>query len=314
MSYPPTFFHADLDNNGFVDYNEFKIVVNKMNWDLYNIKKNKHQLLYILFLIFSYLVIGMVSFHIGEGWKYLDAFYFCLITVTTIGLGDFYPKHNRMLVFLFSCFGLGLIALLVRFMCEIIIENSRKVHLFKKKNKFQNKILTYDQIINYFHKNKYVKIYRNSHIVWAMQLKDDIKINTKNKILRGKKKEWLLSWNSGNFYILKNSLFNDIYEKIKKRDKNDKKYRLRNKLLCLRKNDFNNDIIVQLKKEDKNTNIVNVKDNEFIVCDIITKSLSVINQDEFLKNYELDTHKRINYENLLKSRQELSKICNDIVI
>ena len=34
--------------------------------------------------------------------------------------------------------------------------------------------------------------------------------------------------------------------------------------------DFNNDIIVQLKKEDKNTNIVNVKDNEFIVCDIIT--------------------------------------------
>ena len=150
--------------------------------------------------------------------------------------------------------------------------------------------------------------------MWAMQLKDDIKINTKNKILRGKKKEWLLSWNSGNFYILKNSLFNDIYEKIKKRDKNDKKYRLRNKLLCLRKNDFNNDIIVQLKKEDKNTNIVNVKDNEFIVCDIITKSLSVINQDEFLKNYELDTHKRINYENLLKSRQELSKICNDIVI
>jgi len=69
-------------------------------------KPRKHRrLYYALFLdvlldkrtrpIFLYaavmLVIGAALFHYLEGWEWLDSIYFVVITLTTIGYGDFTP-------------------------------------------------------------------------------------------------------------------------------------------------------------------------------------------------------------------------------
>ena len=37
------------------------------------------------------LLVGAIFYHLVEGWDYLDALYFCVITLATIGFGDITP-------------------------------------------------------------------------------------------------------------------------------------------------------------------------------------------------------------------------------
>lgn len=46
-------------------------------------------------IILGYVMIGAYVFHKSEGWAYLNAAYFCVITLTTIGFGDFVPETNE---------------------------------------------------------------------------------------------------------------------------------------------------------------------------------------------------------------------------
>ena len=44
-----------------------------------------------LAVMVSYLCGGAILFGEWEGWDFLDGFYFCFITLTTIGFGDLLP-------------------------------------------------------------------------------------------------------------------------------------------------------------------------------------------------------------------------------
>ena len=51
-----------------------------------------------------FIFIPSAIFHAQEGWSYHDALYFCYITLTTVGFGDFVPgKQKSKLLFLFAC-------------------------------------------------------------------------------------------------------------------------------------------------------------------------------------------------------------------
>lgn len=65
----------------------------------------------LLFTTSAVLLIGTTVFHFVEGWRWLDSLYFCVVTLTTIGYGDFSPQTDFGKIFnmFYIITGLGLI-------------------------------------------------------------------------------------------------------------------------------------------------------------------------------------------------------------
>jgi hypothetical protein len=64
-------------------------------------------------LVFFTLLSGTIFYSLQEGWSLVDAFYFSVTTLTTVGLGDLAPITTTIgklftIVYIFS--GLGLLA------------------------------------------------------------------------------------------------------------------------------------------------------------------------------------------------------------
>jgi voltage-gated potassium channel len=62
-------------------------------------------------MISFYLIMGTVFFHLAEGWRFVDAFYFTGTTLTTVGYGDLHPTHDltKVVAVLFAFSGIGIV-------------------------------------------------------------------------------------------------------------------------------------------------------------------------------------------------------------
>lgn len=58
-----------------------------------------------------FIGIGSVIYHYLEGWSWIDCIYFCVITLTTIGYGDFSPQTDggKIFTMFYILIGLGMI-------------------------------------------------------------------------------------------------------------------------------------------------------------------------------------------------------------
>jgi len=66
----------------------------------------------LVFLVFLTLLIGTIFYSVQEGWGVIDAFYFSVTTLTTVGLGDLSPTTpvGKLFTVGYIFSGLGLIA------------------------------------------------------------------------------------------------------------------------------------------------------------------------------------------------------------
>ncbi|MCB9246693.1 MAG: two pore domain potassium channel family protein [Flavobacteriales bacterium] len=57
------------------------------------------------------LIIGSASYHNLEGWTWIDSLYFCVVTLTTVGYGDFAPQTDggKIFTIFYIIVGIGII-------------------------------------------------------------------------------------------------------------------------------------------------------------------------------------------------------------
>lgn len=90
-----------------------------------------------MFLVLSYIIGGAFLFSDWEQWSFGESAYFCFITLTTIGFGDFVPAQrvqnkSEAAVSIATCslyllFGIALLAMSFNLVQEEVISNVKSV-------------------------------------------------------------------------------------------------------------------------------------------------------------------------------------------
>ena len=81
------------------------------------------------------LVFGAVFYHIVEKLEWLDSFYFCVITLTTIGYGDITPHTDlgKLFTIFYVLIGIGIIGTFA----NLLIKRASMRHEEKRESKYK---------------------------------------------------------------------------------------------------------------------------------------------------------------------------------
>ncbi len=92
----------------------------------------------LLYLTALTLAGGTFFYHKVEGWRWLDSFYFSVITLATVGYGDFAPRTDLGKIFtvIYIFIGLGILLGFVNPIGEYLV--NRRFEIMEK-NKQENK-------------------------------------------------------------------------------------------------------------------------------------------------------------------------------
>ena len=75
------------------------------------------------------LLTGTITYHIIEGWRWIDAFYFSVITLTSVGYGDFSPQTDFGKIFttIYILTGIGVILGFINVISQHRISNIERL-------------------------------------------------------------------------------------------------------------------------------------------------------------------------------------------
>lgn len=102
-----------------------------LRW-LYNNEETRE----LLFLVFLYLMVGTLFYNVVEEMRVLDALYFSVVTLTTVGYGDFTPGTDIGKIFTIGYIfvGLGLITAFISAIAELTLEEQARRRNHRQQN------------------------------------------------------------------------------------------------------------------------------------------------------------------------------------
>jgi voltage-gated potassium channel len=88
-----------------------------------------------LIILLTIIIIGTVGFHLIEGWSFVDSFYVCMATLSTVGYGDFAPETTTGKFFTVAViiFGVGMMFYTLVLLAETFIEGRMNILLGRGK-------------------------------------------------------------------------------------------------------------------------------------------------------------------------------------
>jgi len=93
------------------------------------------QVLVTIFL--TYLALGTIFYHFVEKWRWLDSLYFTVVTLSTVGYGDYAPKTDAGKIFtVFYVFiGIGIFVYAANHFLKNRIDHRLEIYQDKKEDK-----------------------------------------------------------------------------------------------------------------------------------------------------------------------------------
>ncbi|VDD89569.1 unnamed protein product [Enterobius vermicularis] len=103
-----------------------------LNLDDLVMDKAEVPVILVFTILLLYIAFGGILFCVLESWSYMDAFYYCFVSLTTIGFGDLVPERHEYIVLMLVYLGVGLA---VTTMCiDLVgIQYIQKIHYFGRK-------------------------------------------------------------------------------------------------------------------------------------------------------------------------------------
>lgn len=82
-----------------------------------------------ILMILSFILVSTatVFYHFQEGWGWIDAFYFSMITISTVGYGDFSPQTpaGKLFTVAYLVVGIGLFVVATAAFAEQLLQHIR---------------------------------------------------------------------------------------------------------------------------------------------------------------------------------------------
>ncbi|MBI1299881.1 two pore domain potassium channel family protein [bacterium] len=74
------------------------------------------------------LALGTLFYRMIEGWSWLDSLYFCVITLATVGYGDFSPQTaaGKIFTMIYIFLGIGLLVAVFTRLADALLQSRRE--------------------------------------------------------------------------------------------------------------------------------------------------------------------------------------------
>lgn len=85
-----------------------------------------------LFILLLFLILGSTTFYHGiEKWSIIDSLYFSVMTMSTIGYGDFIPTtpFSKIFTILYTFLSIGAFATITAKIVTIVLKDIKKFHI-----------------------------------------------------------------------------------------------------------------------------------------------------------------------------------------